>query len=302
VYIMTDYDDALAKILKHGVVRTNKRTNSKTRSIFGVQCRYRLDERFPIVTRRKVWPRAVFAELLWFLSGSTNNKDLQALGSNIWTPWVSAEFEQKHGYVEGSLGPTYGHQLRCFDGDYINGDPEFYYREDDTFTGDYHETQHGEGGFDQLLYMVDLIKQDPSSRRILFSLWNPKQLDMMRLPPCCYSFQVCIDDDGKMTGILTMRSGDYPVGCCANVQYYSALTMMLAQQTGYTAYELIHNVADAHIYEPQIPAVEEYLATPIIDSPILKINKAPDILSYKLDDFVLENFQSGPKIKIPVAV
>ena len=298
---MKPYDDALETILKTGSRKTHKRTGVNTIAVFGMQCRYRLDEAFPIITRRKVWPKSIFAELLWFLSGSTNNKDLQALGSNIWTPWVDPAFEKKHGYVEGALGPVYGFQLRHFGGTYLNGDPNFKYHETSP-CGCLEEGEFGEGGFDQLLYMVDRIKADPSCRRILFSLWNPAQLSEMRLPPCHYTYQVFIDDNKRLSGMLTQRSCDFPIGVPANIQFYATLTMMLAQQTGYTPFEFIHSTADSHIYEDQVSAVEEYLSLPVLDSPTLKINKAPDILSYKMEDFVLENFKSGPKIEIPVAV
>jgi thymidylate synthase len=303
-YTMQPYDDALEEILKKGVARTNKRTKAKTRSIFGMQRRYRIDERFPVITRRKVWPKSIFAELLWFLSGSTNNNALQELGSNIWTPWVDREFEQKHGYVEGSLGMVYGYQLRHFGGFYGDGSPIQYEQQwgDDGEGCGNIKRLYGEGGFDQLLYMVNRIKEDPSCRRILFSLWNPLQMDGMRLPPCHYSYQIFIDDEGRMSGMLTQRSCDVGVGGGQNISFYSALTMMLAQQTGYKAYEFIHSIGDAHVYFDQFVAMEEYLVTPIIDSPVLKLNKAPDILSYKMEDFVLENFRSGPKIEIPVAI
>lgn len=317
-YILTPYDDALAEILETGVSRTNKRTGIKTRAIFGLQKRYRIDDRFPIVTRRKVWPKSIFAELLWFLSGSTNNKDLQAMGCNIWTPWVDPEFEKKHGYAEGCLGPLYGFQLRHFGGAYGSGAGGWNNNARDMEMPGAEGTEeygvsyagpaprkmnvYGMGGFDQLKYMMDRIKEDPSDRRILFSLWNPQQIGQMKLPPCHYTFQLFIDDEGRMSGMLTQRSCDFPVGVPANIQFYSALIYMFAQQTGYHPYEFIHSCADAHIYEDQIEAVQEYLSTPIIDSPRLELNKAADIYSYKLEDFQVLDFVSGPKIAIPVAV
>jgi thymidylate synthase len=319
-YVMQPYDDALAEILENGVPRTNKRTGIKTLAIFGVQKRYNIADRFPIVTRRKVWPKSIFAELLWFLSGSTNNKDLQAMKCNIWTPWVDPEFEKKHGYAEGSLGPVYGFQLRHFGGHYGNGigglkgsdkdhfvdcDTPYPYDKEVTWKASAygtHPVYSHEKGFDQLAYMMERITNDPSDRRILFSLWNPLQLNGMRLPPCHYTFQVFIDDEGRMSGMLTQRSCDFPVGVPANIQFYSALIHMLAQQTGYTPHEFIHSCADAHIYEDQIPAVQEYLTSPVLDSPRLKLNKAADIYSYTLDDFKVVDYVCGPKITIPVAV
>ncbi len=286
---MEEYDDALDSILEHGVTKTNKRTGEKTLSVCGIQSRYPLNlNAFPVITRRMYWPKSIFAELLWFISGSTNNNDLKALGSNIWTPWESREFEQGHRYIQGSLGPIYGFQLRHFGGAYVNGDTT--------------NSFYGRNGFDQLQYILDLLKSDPSDRGILFSLWNPKDLDEMRLRPCHYTYQVLVDDEGNLTGHLTQRSCDFPVGVPANIQFYSAFTIMLAQQCGFTPYEFIHEAVDAHIYWNQIDAVKQYLETPIVESPRLMLNKAPSMYEYKLDDFVLEGYLPGPKINIPVTV
>lgn len=303
---MQPYDDALVQILDKGVERTNKRTGVKTKAIFGITCRYDLTQGFPIVNRRKIWPKAIWAELLWFISGSTCNKDLQALNSNIWTPWVDADFERKHGYAEGCFGPVYGFQLRHFGGHYGNGVGG------SPFTSNTSELIHdpvaqtntiqnvyGKTGFDQLDWMINRIKEDPTCRRILFSLWNPKDTAKQRLPPCHYTYQVLIDDEGRLTGIMTQRSGDSYFGIPANVQFYSTLTLMIAQQTGYTAHEFVHNVADAHIYENQIEAVEKYLSLPTFDSPTLEIKQAPSIFDYSINDFVLNGYVHGPVISAP---
>lgn len=299
MYLTQAYDVALAQILEHGVWRTNQRTKTRTKAVMGIQSRYRLDDpegRFPILTGRKMWPRSIFAELIWFLSGSTNNNDLVKLGANIWTPWVNQEFEKKHGYAPGDFGPVYGFQLRHFGGAY----PTEVYRRYADMMG--MKGCYGRGGIDQLKYMLDRIKTDPSCRRIMFSLWNPQDTDKMRLPPCHYSFQLFIDDDGYMSGMLTQRSCDFPVGVPANIQFYSALTMMFAQQTGFKPREFIHSTCDSHIYEPQVLAVEEYLGRPKPSSPILTINKVADIFSYQVDDFVISDYLPEPPIKIPVEV
>ena len=285
MYICQSYDDALRQILDHGIHKPN-RTGVDTISVFGIQSRYRIDEKFPIITGRKVWPKSIFAELLWFLSGSTNNKDLQSLGSNIWTPWVDKEFEQKHGYEESSFGPLYGFQLRHFGGNYNKG---------------LQNSGYGFGGFDQLASIIKLLKTEPDSRRILFSLWNPKELENMRLPPCHYTFQLYVSDN-KLSGMLTQRSCDFPIGVPANIQFYSALIYMLAQQCGYEPFEFIHSTADSHIYINQISAVKEYLSKQKPDSPKLQLNKAKDIYSYAVDDFVLLDYNPLDKIEIPVAV
>lgn len=290
MYLMDSYDQALENILSHGVSRTNQRTNIKTLSIFGMLNRYRLDNQdyFPILTRRKVWPKSVFSELLWFLSGSTSNKDLKKLGCNFWNPWVDHEFEKKHGFEEETFGPVYGFQLRHFGGKYNNGIHDNY--------------GYGFDGFDQLKWVVERIKQDPSCRRTLWTLWNPKDVDKMRLPPCHMMYQALVDDERRLTGIMYQRSCDFPIGVPANIQFYSALTVMLAQQTDCTPYEFVHVTADSHIYENQIEGVKKYLELPKLDSPKLKIKKAKSIFDYKVEDFVIENFTTGPKIQIPVAV
>ena len=292
-YRMHPYDDALFQILNYGKSRTNQRTKIKTKSVFGMLNRYDISPaptggyNIPVVTRRKVWPKSVFAELIWFLSGSTSNKDLSALGCNFWKPWVDEEFEKKNGFAEETFGPVYGFQLRHFGGDYNGG---------------VHDENYGQDGFDQLTHVIDRIKTDPSCRRTLWTLWNPKDVSQMKLPPCHMMYQVCVDDDDKMTGILYQRSCDFPVGVPANIQFYSALTIMIAQQTDKIPETFVHVTADSHIYEDQIEGVKEYLNSPVINSPTIKIEKAADIHSYTPDSFELKNFNSGPVIKFPVAV
>ena len=323
MYVMQNYDDALRCILEHGEVKKN-RTGVDCRTIFGIQSRYQINECFPLLTGRRIWPKSIFAELLWFLSGSTNNKDLQALGSNIWTPWVNKDFEEKHGYADGAFGPVYGFQLRHFNGFYGNGiggknakdtliwdqaeetPPPYEERKNTTGYKFYANRPPvslygGHEGFDQLKYVMDLLKTDPSSRRILFSLWNPKQLEDMRLPPCHYTFQLYVHDD-KLSGMLTQRSCDFPVGVPANVQFYSALIYMLAQQCGFVPYEFVHSTVDSHIYVDQISAVEEYLGRDKPNSPKLVLRKAASITEYGVDDFKVVDYNPLPTIKIPVAV
>lgn len=285
-YVLGPYDDALRQILDHGVRKQN-RTGVDTIAIFGMQSRYKIDEYFPLISRRKVGSKATFAELLWFLSGSTLNTDLQSLGTNIWTPWVDKDFEAKHKYVKSALGPIYGFQLRHFGGEYADGDPA--------------NEKYGANGYDQLQYLVDRIKSNPDCRRILFSLWDARSLPMQRLAPCHYTFQVFIHED-KISGMLTQRSCDVPVGVPFNIAFYSAFLYMLGQQTGYKPYEFVHTMADAHVYVNQIEAVEKYLSSPIVSSPKLNLKKAKDIFSYSMEDFELVEYNPGSKIDIPVAV
>ncbi len=252
--LMKPYDDALLDILENGTSRTNVRTKQKTLSIFGMMNRYKLNDpegRFPILTRRKTWPMSVFKELIWFLSGSTNNQDLLDLGCKFWTPWVDQEFEKKHGYVANSFGPVYGYQLRYFGGEYGNGTGEHY----------------GVGGFDQLKWVVERIKEDYSCRRTLWTLWNPQDVHKMKLPPCHMLYQVLVDDERRLTGIMYQRSCDWPIGVPANIQFYSALTVMLAQQTDCTPHEFVHFTADSHIYGDQIDLVNRLFWIPDSKTP-----------------------------------
>lgn len=308
MYLMKPYDDALEQILRTGVDRTNVRTGIKTKTLAGLSCRYSLNtDRFPILTRRRIWPMSAIKELLWFLSGSSNNNDLLDLGCKFWTPWVDKEFEKKNGYVSGAFGPLYGFQLRHFDGEYGSGAASsvVYDGCEDVEGTNFpiqREVQYGQGGIDQLAWVVSRIKEDPSCRRILWTLWNPKQLEMMRLAPCHMQMQFIIDDERRMTGILYQRSADWFIGVPMNIAFYSALIVMLCQQTDCVPHEFVHFTADSHIYYDQFPAVEEYLTTETIESPTLKITPAADIDSYKMENFSLENFHPGPRIDAPVAV
>ena len=332
--MMEAYDKALGQIIKNGTRKTN-RTGVDTIAVFGTQSRYRIDENFPIITGRKIWPKSIFGELLWFISGSTNNNDLEALGSKIWRPWVDSEFEKKHGYDPGEFGPTYAFQMRNFGANYKEvrrvqkeiKELEKNYKEalDDEgksqpWSGrcwDYHcvpasstlefalnsVREHYETirGFDQIAHMVKRLKEAPDCRRNLFSLWNPNDVDRMKLPPCGYTFQVFVDGN-RLSGMLTQRSADFFVGSAANILSYSALIYMLSQQCGLQPYELIYSTADSHAYVNQLPMIEEYLARPKPDSPKLILHKAKDIFSYKIEDFEVVDYNPLPAIKVPVAV
>lgn len=305
-YIMTEYDMMLNSIL-NSADKDNQRTGEATWSRFGVSCRYPIYKHFPLLMGRKINYKAVFAELLWFLNGETNTKQLNNRGTRIWDSWQSAEFEEKHNFIEGSLGPVYGFQLRHFGGDYNNGKKEqskycAYLDEDYTST-------YGEAGYDQLNYVLEEIKRDPTSRSIFWSLWNPKQTHQMRLKPCHVSFQILINN-GHMTGILYQRSADWPVGVAFNVPFYAALLQLIAQHTGYKAYEFVHFCGDAHIYQNQYAAVKQYQAQlSKVDfygkMPTLKINNGiarSKIEDYTEGDFVVEDYYPQPSIEIPVAV
>jgi thymidylate synthase len=295
LYITQPYDDALHYILHNGKCRRN-RTGIDCLVVNDYVARYRIDERFPLLTKRKLFPKSVFAELIWMLSGSTNNEDLKALGCNFWTPWVDPEnpknkaFYDATGFPAGYLGPVYGFQMRHFGKDYRA-----------VIQGEIHRDEY-HNGVDQISWLVDEIKANPESRRLIVSLWNPVDLPYMRLPPCHFAFHVLIDDDRRMSLTLNQRSADVFIGVPANIQFYSALCMILAQQTDCTPYEFIHHTEDTHIYMDHIDAVSQYLSREQRPSPKLNIKKADSIFNYKVDNFLIEEYDPHPTIKAPIAI
>lgn len=298
---MKPYDDALEYILANGEKRSN-RTGIDTISCFGMQMRYRIDESIPFPTKRKLFPKAIWAELLWMLSGSTNVHDLEAMGSKIWSAWKDSDFERLNRYGEGELGPIYGWAMRNFGGSY---QPYVQHWDSEGIESLVIEPSRALGrGFDQVQYIVDQLKSNKTSRRILMNLWDPSvaTTDKVKLPPCHVMYQFNVDNQDRLSCMMTQRSCDLPAGGWANVFFTSTLTHMLAQQCNLKAYEVVHSIADAHIYENQVDAVKEYLARPEVASPKLKINQAPCLFSYTLADFELVDYNPLPSIKVPVAV
>ena len=291
MYVMKEYDSALKHILKNGIRKKN-RTGVETLSVFGHQTRYPIHTYFPLLTKRRMYYKSIFKELLWILSGSTNVKDLESMGSNIWSAWKDKDFEKKNNYDDGDLGPVYGWQLRHFGADYGN---RFLVKHDMC-----------DIGFDQIKYVVNELKTNRFSRRILFTYWNPPDVTskIVKLPPCHHTFQLYVDNESRLSGMLYQRSADYPLGVPANIQFYSALIYMLAQQCGddLVPHELIHSTGDNHIYINQIEAVEKYLDREELPSPKLKLHKARDIFSYSINDFEITDYNPQGRIKISVAI
>lgn len=302
MYILNDYDHILKRILEVGQQKVNKRTGEITKSIHGVQCEYNVSEVFPILSRRKINWKSNIAELLWFIEGSTNKKRLKELGCNYWEPWGGEAFERRNKYEEGQLGPVYGFQLRHFGAHYKNLQESTYSHH--IIDGDvFYFKQEPYKGIDQLQNLLDGIARDPSDRGLVVNLWNVEDLDKMALRPCAYAFQVLISDSGIMDGVLMQRSADWPVGVPYNIIFYTTFLSLIALHTGYKVGTLIHQVGDAHIYENQIPSVEEYLATPKNPTTAkLLIEKQPNIFSYKLDNFKVDGYKYPKDIKFPVAV
>jgi thymidylate synthase len=264
---MKQYLDLLREIKENGTVKTD-RTGVGTKSIFGHQMRFNLQDGFPLLTTKKVFLKGIIYELLWFLRGDTNIKFLTDNGVHIWDEWADEN---------GDLGYVYGKQWRSW------------------------ETTDGRV-IDQISQVVDLIKNHPDSRRILVTAWNPAEIDKMALPPCHCLFQFYVAD-GKLSCQLYQRSADTFLGVPFNIASYALLTMMLAQVCGLQPGEFIHTTGDTHIYLNHMEQVDLQLSREPRPLPKMIIN--PDVKSifdFKYEDFTLVDYDPYPAIKAPVAV
>ncbi len=279
-YILKDYDNALETVLSKGIRRPN-RTGVDTLSLFGVQTRYDISERVPLLTKRKVFPKSVIGELLWMLHGETNIKQLEGRGSKIWSAWRNEDFEIRNGYEEGELGPIYGWQMRNTGGNFP-----------DRTTG-----------FDQVKYVINELKNNKESRRIMIDLWEPEVVlsDKVRLPPChfCYLFYV---EGENLSCMQIQRSVDAPIGLPANLFFCSVLVHMLAKECGLKPKEVVHSGGDFHIYVNQIEAIEEYLGRSEGISPRLEMVGEKSFFDWEIGDFKVIGYEPLGVIKIPVEV
>lgn len=244
------------------------RTGTGTISVFGYQMRFNLQEGFPVVTTKKLHLKSIIHELLWFLSGDTNIKYLKENGVKIWDEWADAD---------GNLGPVYGYQWRSW-------------------------PTPGGNHIDQISQVVNQLKQNPDSRRILVSAWNVADVNKMALPPCHCLFQFYVAD-GKLSCQLYQRSADIFLGVPFNIASYALLTLMLAQVCGLEPGDFVHTLGDAHIYNNHIEQANLQLGREPKTLPTMKINPdVKDIFSFKSEDFTLENYEAWPHIKAQVAV
>ncbi len=264
---MKQYHRLLGTIMSEGV-RRGDRTGTGTLSIFGHQMRFDLSEGFPLLTTKKLHLRSIIHELLWFLSGDTNIGYLHDNGVTIWDEWADEN---------GDLGPVYGHQWRSW------------------------PTPDG-GTIDQISGVVDQIKRNPESRRLIVSAWNVAEVDKMALPPCHTLFQFYVAE-GKLSCQLYQRSADVFLGVPFNIASYALLTMMMAQVTGLEAGEFVHTTGDTHIYLNHLDQVREQLSRTPRPLPVMRINpEVDDIFGFRYDDFSLEGYDPYPAIKAPIAV
>ncbi|XP_076450056.1 thymidylate synthase-like [Babylonia areolata] len=281
------YLEAIERIMSEGVLKAN-RTGIDTKTIFGLQMRYSLRESFPLLTTKRVFWRGVVEELLWFIRGSTNAKELTEKNVRIWDANGSRDFLDKSGFVdreEGDLGPVYGFQWRH------SGAP---YK-------DMHADYTGQG-VDQLKEVIDLIRNNPGSRRIIMCAWNPSDIPRMALPPCHCLAQFCVLND-ELSCQLYQRSADMGLGVPFNIASYSLLTLMIAHITGLKPGDFVHTIGDGHVYCNHFEPLEEQLKREPRPFPTLTIKRKVDsIEDFQFDDFVLEGYKPYPKIQMEMAV
>lgn len=274
---MKQYLDLCQHILDKGIIKSD-RTGTGTISTFGYQMRFNLAEGFPLLTTKKMALKSIIHELLWFLSGSTDIAELQAVGVKIW----NADYERwvKSGKPDnGDLGPIYGAQWRSW----------LHYEE-------------GELCIDQISQVIEQIKSNPNSRRLLVTAWRPDEIENMALPPCHVLFQFYVSE-GKLSCQLYQRSGDVFLGVPFNIASYALLTMMVAQVCDLELGEFIHTLGDAHIYNNHIDQVKLQLTREPHKLPKMILNKSiKDINQFKYEDFKLEDYDSWPPIKGDVSV
>lgn len=264
---MQQYHQLLQHILDNGVQKTD-RTGTGTISCFGYQMRFDLAKGFPLVTTKKLHLKSIIYELLWFLRGETNIQYLTDHGVSIWNEWADEN---------GDLGPVYGKQWRSWQG--ANGET-----------------------IDQVTDIIQQIKKNPDSRRLIISAWNVAELPKMALMPCHSLFQFYVAD-GKLSCQLYQRSADVFLGVPFNIASYALLTMMVAQVCGLQYGDFVHSFGDVHLYNNHIEQAKLQLSRTPFDLPVMKINpEVTDIFGFKFEDFTLENYQSHPHIKAPVAV
>jgi len=267
---MRQYLDLLRHVMDHGT-RREDRTGTGTISIFGAQLRFDLADGFPLITTKKVHLRSVIHELLWFLRGDTNVQYLRDNGVTIWDEWADER---------GELGPVYGAQWRSWRG-------------------------HDGRTIDQMQWVLEEIRRNPDSRRLIVSAWNPTDVPKMALPPCHTMFQFYVSGggDGRLSCQLYQRSADLFLGVPFNIASYALLTHMVAHVTGHAPGEFIHTFGDAHIYANHLEQVHLQLARDPRPLPRLELNAGvKDLFAFRFDDIVIHGYDPHPAIKAPVAV
>ncbi len=272
---MKQYLDLMRHVLEHGNKKED-RTGTGTTSVFGYQMRFDLAKGFPLLTTKKVHLKSIIHELLWFLQGSTNIAYLKENGVSIWDEWADAN---------GNLGPVYGYQWRKWEK----------FTEDRNHNGLYTKSH-----IDQIAGAIEMVKNNPDSRRIIVNAWNPADIDRMALPPCHSFFQLYVAGD-RLDLQLYQRSADIALGVPYNIASYSTLLMMFAQECGYTPGIFVHTIGDAHIYLNHVEGLKEQLKRKPLPLPQLKIQQKP-FSELQFEDFELTGYTHDTFIKFPIAV
>ncbi|MGB7748514.1 MAG: thymidylate synthase [Verrucomicrobiia bacterium] len=301
---MIQYLDLLRQVLERGKFKAD-RTGTGTYSVFGAQARFDLRTNFPLLTTKKVHTKSIIYELLWFLRGETNVRWLQDRGVTIWDEWADKK--------TGDLGPVYGKQWRqwvkrsrSLKSTEFEGQPtlfdlsEFIVEPTAISTGA--RVRHGEWGIDQIREVIEQIKSNPDSRRLIVSAWNVADVDSMALPPCHCLFQFYVSD-GELSCQLYQRSADIFLGVPFNIASYAMLTLMVAQVCGLKPGDFIHTFGDLHLYQNHIEQAKLQLSREPRPLPQMKLNPAvKNIDHFKFEDFELTGYDPHPAIKAPIAV
>jgi len=270
-----EYEQLLRHVKENGVFKPD-RTGTGTFSIFGLQARFDLQEGFPLITTKKLFTKGIVGELIWMLRGDTNIKWLNDNGIHIWDKWADEN---------GELGPVYGSQWRNW-----------------TTLRDLEDGYSGVKGLDQIAGVIEQIKTNPDSRRLIVTAWNPGEVDQMKLPPCHMMFQFYVLN-GKLSCMLYQRSCDMFLGVPFNIASYALLTHMIAQQCELDVGEFIWTGGDCHIYANHLEQVDLQLSREIRPYPTLKFYSHPDSIDgYDIDDIIIHHYDPHPSIKAPVAV
>ena len=280
---MQPYLDLLRRILDEGRDRED-RTGTGTRAVFGHQMRFDLREGFPLLTTKKLHVKSIFHELLWFLRGETHVASLQAAGVRIWDEWATPEQTARFGRAAGDLGPIYGHQWRNFGATRLP---------DGTYASD---------GVDQIARLLQQIRDNPSSRRLLVTGWNPREADEVALPPCHTLFQLYVQD-GELSCQLYQRSGDVFLGVPFNIASYALLTRMIAHVTDLRPGDFVHTLGDAHLYKNHLDQARLQLERAPRPLPRLHLRpEARSLFAFQIEDITLEGYDPHPHIKAEVSI
>ena len=264
---MRQYHDLLSHVLEHGTIKPD-RTGTGTRAVFGHQMRFDLGQGFPLVTTKKLHLKSIIHELIWFLRGDTNVRYLQENGVTIWDEWADEN---------GDLGPVYGRQWRSW-------------------------ARPDGGTVDQIASVVDDIRRNPDSRRLIVTAWNPAEIDQMALAPCHCLFQFFVSE-GRLSCQLYQRSADVFLGVPFNIASYALLTHMVAQVTGLGVGDFVHTLGDAHLYANHVEQAALQLSRPLRPLPMLTLNSSITKLEdFRFEDVMVQGYDPHPAIKAPIAV